>query len=329
MCGLVGVLSSNMTDKKIEIFNQLMVVAALRGAYGAGIAAVPAEIPKNSKYVVPLFRKYVCSGDLVEDQAYLEHIKKVRPGCLIGHARWPTSGTWDEEHCHPIHHRHIIGTHDGTLKSVNRVPLKDKDYDSGMLFQALSEHDNVKVLNNTSGSFAVAYMSKNADRLYFARNKDQPLSFAMVDGDDTSLFWASEAGMLQFILSRNTPMGTKIRHFPLPPNLLISYRLHFDGRVGYDESRPLTVPTENVDRMIFLPTLPGQVMEKKDLIALLHKGCANCHSAATLSDFTSKKVTFYLPDEFFCSDCLEYDPMCKPLVESYLKKPPTSKPTQH
>lgn len=338
MCGLVGCLSSNLTPQKADIFRELLTVATVRGAYGAGIAAV--EAPDRKKPNIELFRTLGTGAEMAIDAGFYKYLNKHKVSCLMGHTRMPTSGGWDLEDTHPIHARHVVGMHNGTLKVVNGVPV-GTDYDSEKLFHALSNTDPVKVLASSTGSYAVTYLNKNNFRLYFARNKDRPLSFAMVDGDETTLWWASERDMLQFVLARNAIAGTKIKHYPLPPGLLLTYRVHFEGVVKYENSKPIlsenlpvVLPRDSVEDL--WATSKNHMAEKSDIKKILDDGCANCKHPANWDDFEKKRMLWIEPTEFFCFDCVQKDQFVQTMIlASGMTLPkgmallPPPKPTEH
>lgn len=322
MCGLVGVLTNSMSQKKLDIFQQLMTVATIRGALGAGFAGIPSK-----PGAVEILRDPDATA---ADMAYGASLWKLLYGkekkefnCLMGHARLPTSGGNEVEDCHPHSSRHIIGMHNGTMTKVMGRKIKKKDNDSRVLMNAMGEQGIREALEQSEGDYAVSVYDKNSQRLYLARNTNRPLHLATIDGDKTTLFWASEAAMLQLVIGRNIVDKKAITHYTLAPNRLLSYRVYFPQFLEYESigvistEQKLLPPPNKLEADVFYNTFGHTSVNAQELRAILDTGCANCEEAATMADYNGKKLTFFKTEEFFCEKCLTNDPLARAYLASH------------
>ncbi len=317
MCGLVGVLSSDMTGEKLRIFQGLMVVATLRGQTGAGLAVVPR--PKKHVPSVRILRHpTLTAAELVYDQEFYKYTKE--PGsitCCMGHARAPTTGGFEIADTHPHVARHIIGMHNGHMRTVAGTEVPKKQNDSAMLFDAIGNQGIEQVIQHSVGAYALSIYNKQTQRLYFLRNSHRPIHFCMVEGDNKTLFWASEAQMLQLVVGRS--VNGKLHHYTLPADELISFPAFENGDIRFEDRKtvkseaPKEKDVTDKTRMMY-PTVSGQYFERNDMLAMLTHGCANCNAAHTMEDYLEKKIVWFAPKEFMCRECLTHDQTARDYV---------------
>lgn len=321
MCGICGVLSSDMTPKKLLIFRHLLVVNTIRGAIGGGIAAFPAK-PKQK---VQVFRTPGAStAEMAYDTEINTFLNKTELTCLIGHSRLPTSGGLGIEDCHPIMGSHTIGVHNGTLTNVNGKPVGKTDHDSRLLFSAL---DNTRspehVLENTEGAMAAVWINKQTSRLWMYRNLGRPLHLATVNGDPSTIFWSSEAEALDFVIRRQLTDSSALRLLALEPFTMLSFTLRpqKNGAVLPMETirlnlRKLEIVPPNVTSKVMYPTTRTHSVEEDELLQILQAGCDNCVQPASFDSYKKQDVLFYTDTKFMCATCLEYDEFARRVVEA-------------
>jgi len=289
-----------MTPVKMDIFRHLMVINTLRGKDGGGLISVPKDKSGKTK----VFRtNETTAADMMYDSAVSQYFSKKEhlPSCIVGHARFPTSGGNALEDCHPFIGSHTIGVHNGTLETVNGTPITKKDHDSKLLFRALdASRQPVRVLADTKGPMALVWVNKQTQRLWFFRNKDRPLHLAMVEGDPETLFWSSEADGLAYVLKRK--VNSKVRILSLEPNKLVSFPLRPVKNVEMDT----TILVPEVARSSVFTTKDAAVTEDA-LLTILQTGCSNCIQPASFDDYKSGKIVFFKANEFMCETCLSYD----------------------
>lgn len=198
MCGLSGVAGA-ITPKERDAFNELMWGSALRGKDSTGVAAVrrhsnDVEMCKVADDVTWLFYnknydKVVGAGSKV----------------LMGHCRHATIGAKKVYNAHPFAFEHLVGAHNGTLQYGSKGKLsgsKDFDTDSEALFNHMNEVGPEETIPLLEGAWALTWFDKTTNDINFLRNGERPLAYAFNESRDC-LFWASEPGLLRWVLARN------------------------------------------------------------------------------------------------------------------------------
>lgn len=232
MCGLTGVLSAHIGNTEESLFKDLFNVASLRGNEGSGVMIYqkPSNIWKGNGTVRTIRSRYV-SGAL----AYSSELEELmRPACslLAGHARWPTKGGLEDTAIHPHRHGHIVGEHNGTLWKVAGQNVKDSESDSSLLFKAIADVGLKEAIKETRGAYALVWIDEKEETLNFLRNEQRTLFFKNVGYNKNihTLYWASEAGMLDFIFQRSY-RGTNSWDTYMPANVWIKYPLKPSHRI--------------------------------------------------------------------------------------------------
>lgn len=223
MCGLAGAMSCSLSNPELDIFKDLLNVASLRGAQGAGVAVVNASVMKAPTIKV-LKTKHIAGALAYSDQ--FTELLRARTSCVIGHARFPTRGGLEEDSVHPHRFGHIVGVHNGTMHRVAGQEVKDQS-DSAMLFKAISEVGVVEAIKGSTGAYALVWADEKEGTLNFLRNTWRPLYFKNVGWGDkniNTLFWSSEAEMLDFVFQRSYK-GTNTWDTYLPTDTWYQYPL--------------------------------------------------------------------------------------------------------
>lgn len=206
MCGIVGMVvkaNTGLQKQHEDTFYQLLYADALRGEDSTGIIGVEkdttfhiAKEAVTSSWFIPQLDAHKIGKDMWRDgKAY------------IGHNRKSTIGKTVDENAHPFTvNDEFAMVHNGTL--FNHRELADTVVDSEALaihlHKAFTE-DNYKetletALGKVNGAYAVAMYDQRKNHVRLLRNKDRPLSIVETPN---AWYWASEAGLLIWILSRN------------------------------------------------------------------------------------------------------------------------------
>lgn len=228
MCGIVGVVLK--TDKGFlkqpeDCFYQLLYADALRGDDSTGIISVENDttfhISKEASHPAWFIPQY--------DNSAIGKAMWSDGRALIGHNRKKTIGNIDDVNAHPF----VVGdefamVHNGTL--FNHQALAKTTVDSEALTihlaKAFANKDYVadveEALSEVYGAYAVAMYDQRHHAVRLLRNKERPLCYI-----ETSNAWyfASEAGMLVWILSRNGYDMSKTKVQFIPEHTLISFDL--------------------------------------------------------------------------------------------------------
>lgn len=215
MCGLAGSFTQEskrgLTDKqrlrRARVLEGLLIANASRGTDATGIATICGDDRCIYKRAKPSYQ-------FVEDPTARKHMRTSAP-LVIGHTRYGTHGTNNDDNAHPFEEGNIIGAHngvisnytalDGALREAKEVSVKDYDYskvDSQAVFRLLDHAgpgDYIEALAKVRGSAALVWHDKrNTDGLWMVRHSN-PLNLAWVPSMDT-LFWSSQYDHLSSVL---------------------------------------------------------------------------------------------------------------------------------
>lgn len=206
MCGIVGMVlktKTGFTKTNDDIFQQLVYANTLRGDDSTGVIAIEKD---TSFHIV----KDASPGYWFMPQYDATDVSKTmwsQGKAMIGHNRKKTIGSVSDETAHPfVEGDDFAMVHNGTL--YNHRALADTEVDSQALTKVLCaafhEEDYQTSLEETlgkvNGAYAVAMYDQRHNKVRLLRNKERPMS--MVE-TDSAIYFASEGGMLFWILSRN------------------------------------------------------------------------------------------------------------------------------
>lgn len=217
MCGLVGVAAARMSYKATTVFKELLYANRVRGTDSTGIGIV------DEKGEISLFKGTFSPIELLDMRTVDSQIK-YGTKVLMGHNRAKTRGGVSRVNAHPFEFHGLLGAHNGTL-SGSMTHLADNlegETDSERLILTLAQNEDwPKVMSQTSGAWALTLYEQETNVLSLYRNSERPLFYAY-DKEYEHLFWASEAGMLHWILTRNDiDFNNKI--YSIPTDTMLSW----------------------------------------------------------------------------------------------------------
>jgi hypothetical protein len=189
--------------KDEDIFYEMLFADTLRGNDSTG--AIYIERDGSFGYAKDMHSAPLVIGDFKNVTVAKTMLQEGK--AVIGHNRKATVGKVQKDTAHPfIVDKTFALVHNGTL--YGHKLLADTDVDS----EALAIHmkkalgpDYTKekfeeAIGEVSGAYAVACFNQETNKIHLFRNNQRPLY--IVETDDT-WYWASEYGMLSWILSRN------------------------------------------------------------------------------------------------------------------------------
>lgn len=242
MCGLVGAVGVN--TQNVNVFHTLLLLDVIRGKDSTGVLSVKSD----ASWAV---RK--CVGhplNMIEGKKYREKICDNHPFLLMGHNRAATKGVVNLENAHPFVHGNIILAHNGTLWAyrdlVNYDPDIQFDTDSEHVAYAVNKNGIDEVWKELSGAAALSWWDMRDRHFRLVTNGQRPLSF-VYEHLDKSVYWASEAWMLEIALAK-----ANIKHLDIIE--CVPHRLY---EFGWNVERKTMV---HVERML----------EKKSFLAPRH-----------------------------------------------------------
>lgn len=240
MCGLVGILSSNFTEREKKIFRWLHVLDVVRGKDAAGFMAAHVdgrtEVHKELHHPVVILSE--APDGVFDDFGLINGDLK----CVIGHNRAKTSGANTKENAHPFEFSHIIGAHNGTLKapSLNKLDSEYGEVDSKRFYNAMNKvfskeegakHTTVEgLIENVEGAMALTWWEKEAQILHMYKNEQRPLYYC-ASYDKRTFMWASEAWMLELAMNYENCRGEFTPIIPFADNTYKRIVITKDGLV--------------------------------------------------------------------------------------------------
>jgi len=97
----------------------------------------------------------------------------------------------------------------------------DCNVDSEALAIALSKNSIEDFVGKVEGAFAIVWYDRKESKLHFIRNTERPLHFGIIDNDESTILFASEAEALYFVAQRNNLKLSKI--FSLNEGSLLTF----------------------------------------------------------------------------------------------------------
>lgn len=194
MCGIVGVVGK-IDAKARTAFRQLLIVDSLRGMDSTGFVTA-----KGANSTV--FKR---AGDpyLVMDSKAFDKVLLTPSNVLIGHNRAATVGAVNAANAHPFEFPTVVGVHNGTLRGRWRLPDNRMfDVDSENIYHAFDKNGVAATVPILDGAYSLVWWNKVDRTINFLRNSERPMCYVFTK-DKKTLFFASEPGMLHWILTRN------------------------------------------------------------------------------------------------------------------------------
>lgn len=201
MCGLVGIMSSNMLHKHKDVLTSLLYLDTWRGKDSTGVAAIRQNADTE------ILKSTVPGYEFIESEKYSQ-LLKYTDFVWIGHNRYGTVGKNTKTNAHPFEVLDeqggciLVGAHNGTL--LNKHDLTDHikfGTDSEAFFNEIATSGLEEAVGKVRGAWAVVYYDHIEEELRMFRNKERPLFYAFEEGKKT-VFWASEIWMLRVAVSR-------------------------------------------------------------------------------------------------------------------------------
>lgn len=224
MCGLFGMQGPGFLMKDFKILKELGLISQVRGLDGAGVYQVKStQANKNWMNHEDFHKSYTNFSSMyteIDDYRYKKgysDLKFLFNNCqadlVMCHVRAATQGMIIDSNAHPFNFSNIVGAHNGTLRD-KKYDDKTKT-DSELMFADINERGLAPVLKELDrySAYAITMYDRRDRCLYFARNNDRTLSFALLE-DRSVMYWASELEMLKYVLARN---GEKAQTFNLRP----------------------------------------------------------------------------------------------------------------
>tara|TARA_R100000541_G_scaffold28346_3_gene37670 strand:+ start:1643 stop:2758 length:1116 start_codon:yes stop_codon:yes gene_type:complete len=216
MCGLVGVVGTNLSQTSSKIVKQLLYVDALRGPHSTGLAT------NNKQNEVTTYKRALTSGDFIQLDQAKSLLMCSTGNFMLGHNRYATQGAKNDDNAHPFTYGNVTLAHNGTLTDQTTLPdHKEFEVDSENIAYAMGLADKPQeVISKLVGSFALTWYNDHDQTFNIVRNSERPMWIAKAKNAD-HYYYASERFMLEMILSRNS-VTYEISELPVAQLLTIN-----------------------------------------------------------------------------------------------------------
>jgi hypothetical protein len=198
MCGIFGTFSNFTIDtNQTKVFEDMLRVGVVRGEDGTGLMSVS---PSGKHKMAPDYIKIGGNPyDLMRDKIFAPFMSKMgKAKIMVGHHRAATKGAINTDNSHPFMNDHITMVHNGTIREG--IDMKKYKVDSDGLCALVAEKGPKEAFGSISGAYACVWWDDEQQNLFFLKNDERPLHMVHVR---TNTYFASEAGMLSWILYRN------------------------------------------------------------------------------------------------------------------------------
>jgi hypothetical protein len=207
MCGIVACITKTRNGFNYgdaDLFGEMLFADTLRGKDSTGVFAV------NNLGNVGIVKDALTAEAFLETQEYKDiRTEIIKDGwAIVGHNRKATRGMINNENAHPFWvEDKLVLVHNGSYVGDHKK-LADVAVDSHAIAIHLAGNiENYEVaLRQVNAAYAFIFYDIENKKLNIIRNKERPLFKVETS---TAYFFASEGGILSWILSRNNekPIG--------------------------------------------------------------------------------------------------------------------------
>lgn len=206
MCGLFGILNVRANLNSDDFLKDAFLTSMVRGVDSSGIAGINLSSNRYDLHKLPVNGMFFAQDNFAT--SIMESTTKAR-SMAICHVRHATVGKVSLSNAHPFEvegtedEGMYVGAHNGTL--TNWASKKDGKYfnvDSEWALHRIA-NDGIDAFKDFTGAYAFTWWGgkEESDKLFMARNNQRPLHIVFLDNG--GMAWASEAGMLYWLLERN------------------------------------------------------------------------------------------------------------------------------
>lgn len=208
MCGIFGIMTGNKRYTKADDYiSDSFVGSSLRGMDSCGVVNIEMKRDLYSLHKLPVNGSY-----FITDRGARSVIKDANTAnsLTLAHTRAATQGGVNINNAHPFvaegktdnGWRELVGVHNGSLTGWATSPGgKDYDVDSEWALNKIFEK-GMKAFDDFYGAYCFVWWdSEDSENLHIALNDQRPMHICFLK--DGGMAFASEAGMLAWMLERN------------------------------------------------------------------------------------------------------------------------------
>lgn len=226
MCGLTAYIDTRMTQADLERFQNMLFVSNLRGPHSTGVFRADYDDGRlylNNKHhqaaepslEIKAVKTLGMASNLMVRKAYKDKITgdlTRDTKALVGHARYATKGSVSITNAHPFFTDHLVGVHNGTIRSGLKFP--DHGTDSEALYNLIDEK-GIEALKEVEGAYALIWVDVSTKKLHILRNYERTLFYTHIGN---SIMVSSEERMIRFAMTEHQLKNNEITAF-IPKHL--------------------------------------------------------------------------------------------------------------
>lgn len=208
MCGLHGIFTNKKEHNADSFMRNAFTANMLRGVDSSGVAQIDVDLNEYNYHKLPVSGNFFVQDGVAD--GILSAASKAKT-LTMGHVRAATVGKVSMANAHPFvveqedeeyGSRVLIGMHNGTLTGwSSNKNAKYYNVDSEWALNHIAE-EGFDAFEDIRGAFCFTWWdSDKPTMLNIARNSERTLYVAMLKSG--GLAYASEAGMLYWLLERN------------------------------------------------------------------------------------------------------------------------------
>ena len=232
MCGIVGMVGSDIDLKAKKAFKDLLIIDTIRGGDSTGFLAVDGTEVVSAKKAIDGFgfTNMAMYSKRIDSMAY--------PRALIGHNRAATKGKVTDGNAHPFKHNDTYLVHNGSLRTWQYGAkalhnCNHTDVDSEAVCFNVDEHGIKDTIESLDGAFALVIYDDITKTISFTRNDERPLYFARVKDKDLTIY-ASEAYMINLVADKHK-IELMEEPWLLNTEIILSYDVGIDKEIVASE----------------------------------------------------------------------------------------------
>ena len=207
MCGLVGIAANNISAPERKMFNTMLFLDEIRGPHSTGVATM------DKAGTVNTYKRALKASDYMQLNGHTSNMLN-GDRVIIGHNRYATVGSKDDNNAHPFTHGGITLAHNGTLTHKTTINSDDRSFgtDSETVAYAFSKEPAKDVIERLQGAYALTWIDEDMGTINLARNDERPLFVGrLVDG----IVWSSEKAILELAAAHNKIKVESIEELPV------------------------------------------------------------------------------------------------------------------
>lgn len=197
MCGIVGIVGSEIDYKAKSMFKDLLIMDTIRGEDSTGMLLVDKDLDVTS------YKKAV-DGFTFTQMGVVNSMlsRSITPKLFLGHNRAATAGKINNDNAHPFQDGNTHLVHNGTLTAWTQLHNSTlTNVDSEAICFEVEKTGIIDTIPKLNGAFTLATYNDKSNIFSLIRNEQRPLWCAHVKDKDVMIF-ASLPGFIEVVAQK-------------------------------------------------------------------------------------------------------------------------------